>query len=60
MRERPGQLLQDNQIEMKYRAPKPEDYDSEEEYLEALDIYEAALYWEEERAMEKYYEEKNL
>jgi len=45
---------------MKYRAPKPEDYDSEEEYLEALDIYEAALYWEEERAMEKYYEEKNL
>ena len=40
------------------KAPRPEDYATEAEYLEAMDAYEAALYWEEERAMENYYENK--
>ena len=43
---------------MKYKAPNPEDYETEEEYLEAMEDYEAALYWEEEMAMEDYYEHK--
>lgn len=41
---------------MKHKAPDPDDYLSDEEYLEALDAYETALYWEEEEAMEKYYD----
>ena len=41
------------------KAPRPEDYATEAEYLEALDAYETALYWEEEMAMERYYEKSN-
>lgn len=40
------------------KAPERDDFLTEEEYLEAMDAYEAALYWEEETAMEAYYEEK--
>lgn len=40
------------------RPPRPEDYATDEEYLEAMDAYEAALYWEEEMAMERYYNDK--
>lgn len=43
---------------MKLKCPMPEDFDSDEEYLEALDAYETALYWQEEAEMEKYYETK--
>ena len=41
------------------KAPRPEDYATEAEYLEALDAYETALYWEEEMAMERYYDKSN-
>lgn len=41
------------------KAPKPEDYATDEEFLEAMDAYEAELYWAAERAMEQYYEEKH-
>ena len=40
------------------KPPRPEDYATEEEFLRAMDAYEAALYWEEEMAMEDYYEHK--
>lgn len=51
-------LRNNDQLDMKYKAPRPEDYASDEEYLEAMDAYEAALYWKEEMAMEDYYEHK--
>ena len=41
------------------KEPRPEDYATEEEFLQAMDAYEAALYWEEEMAMERYYEKSN-
>ena len=51
------------------RPPRPEDYatdeeyleamDAYEEYLEAMDAYEAALYWEEEMAIERYYDKQS-
>ena len=41
------------------KEPRPEDYATEAEYLEALDAYETALYWEEEMAMERYYDKSN-
>ena len=44
---------------MRLQYPMPEDYDSIEEYESALEAYEDALYWEEEKAMEKHYDEKN-
>ena len=40
------------------KPPKPEDYLSDEEYLEAKDAYEAELFLREEMAMERYYENK--
>lgn len=39
------------------KPPRPEDYATEEEYLIAMDEYESALYWREEEAIERYYEE---
>ena len=41
------------------KPPRPEDYATEEEFLQAMNAYEAALYWAEERAVEEYYEKKN-
>ena len=41
------------------KEPRPEDYLDEDEYEAAVDAYEAAVYEAEERAMEKYYENKN-
>ena len=41
---------------MRYEEPRPEDYASEEEYREAVQAYKDALYWEEEMAMERYYD----
>ena len=41
------------------KPPRPEDYLSDEEYLEAADAYEAELFLKEERQMEKYYESKD-
>ena len=43
---------------MKYKCPDPDDYLTDEEYQDAMDAYENALYLAEEAAMEKYYEEK--
>lgn len=40
----------------KYREPSPEDYDSNEEYQDAMDAYDAAESLYEER----YYEEKYI
>ena len=40
------------------KPPKPEDYLYDEEYLEAMDAYEAELLLREEMAMERYYENK--
>ena len=42
----------------KYREPSPEDYDSDEEYQDALDAYDAAESLYEDKCMERYYEEK--
>lgn len=42
-----------------YRPPKREDFDSEEEYKEFLEAYEAAVYLSEEAEMERYYEKKH-
>ena len=58
MREATEQLLQDYKVKMKPKYPVPENYDSDEEYQEALDAYETALYWQEEEAMERYYEQR--
>ena len=33
----------------RYRRPQPDDYESDEEYQEALDAYETAEYWALER-----------
>ena len=41
------------------KPPRPEDYATEEEFLQAMDADEAALYWEEEMAMERYYDKSN-
>lgn len=42
-----------------YRPPKREDFDSEEEYKEFLEAYEAAVYLSEEMEIERYYESKH-
>ena len=39
-----------------YKPPKIEDFDSEEEYKEFLDAYEAAVFLSEEMEIERYYE----
>ena len=41
------------------KEPRPEDYITEDDYEDAIEAYENALYWVEERAMEEYYEKKN-
>jgi hypothetical protein len=41
------------------REPRPEDDLSEDDYEAAIEAYENALYWAEERAIEEYYENKN-
>ena len=41
------------------KEPKPEDFLTEDDYEEALEAYEAAVYDAEERAIEEYYEKKN-
>ena len=38
------------------KPPKPDDYLSDEEYLEAMDAYEAELLLREDWRMEHYYE----
>lgn len=43
---------------MRMHYPVPEDYDSDAEYQEAVEAYETALYWQEENAMEDYYENR--
>lgn len=43
---------------MKPKYPMTEDFDSIEEYESAVKAYEEAMYWKEEEAMERYYEEK--
>lgn len=40
----------------KYREPSPEDYDTEEEYLEAMEEYESA----EDQYADDHYEEECL
>lgn len=42
-----------------YRPPKREDFDSEEEYKEFLEAYEAAVFLSEEMEIERYYESKH-
>lgn len=42
----------------RYRMPSPEDYDSDEEYQDALDAYDAAESFYVDECMERYYEEK--
>ena len=41
------------------KEPRPEDFLTEDDYEDAIEAYENALYWAEERAMEEYYEKKN-
>ena len=41
------------------KEPRPEDFLTEDEYEKAMEAYENAVYWAEERAMEQYYEEKH-
>lgn len=38
----------------KYREPSPEDYDTEEEYQDALQAYENAEFQYEEECLERY------
>ena len=42
----------------RFRPPKPEDYDTDEEFQEAQDAYDDAEYWALEEARERYYEDK--
>jgi hypothetical protein len=42
-----------------YKPPKREDFDSEEEYKEFLEAYEAAVFLSEEMEIERYYESKH-
>ena len=42
----------------RYRMPSPEDYDSDEEYQDALDAYDAAESFYVDESIERYYEEK--
>ena len=42
----------------KYREPSPEDYDSDEEYQDAIDVYDAAESLYEDKCIERYYEGK--
>ena len=42
----------------KYREPSPEDYDSDEEYQDAMDAYNAAESLYEDKCIERYYEGK--
>jgi hypothetical protein len=41
-----------------FTPPRESDYDTQEEYLEALDAYDAEMLLREEYAREKYYERK--
>ena len=41
------------------KEPRPEDFLNEDEYEEAVDAYEAAVYEAAGRAIEEYYENKN-
>ena len=41
------------------KEPRPEDFLNEDEYEEAVDAYEAAVYEADGRAIEEYYENKN-
>ena len=41
------------------KEPRPEDFLDEDDYEKAVEAYEDALYWAEERAIEEYYENKN-
>ena len=43
---------------MKLQYPMPEDFESIEAYEEALEAYETALYWKEEKAIEDYYDNR--
>ena len=40
------------------KEPRLEDFLTEDDYEAAVQAYEDAIYWEEEKAMEEYYEEK--
>ena len=40
------------------KKPRPEDFLNEDDYEKAIEAYEDALYWAEERAMMEYYENK--
>lgn len=42
-----------------YIPPKREDFDSDEEYKEFLEAYEAAVFLSEEMEIERYYESKH-
>ena len=44
----------------KYREPSPEDYDSDEEYQDAMDAYDAAKFLYEDKCIERYYEGKKV
>ena len=41
------------------KEPRPEDFLTEDDYEAAIEAYENALYWAEERAVEEYYEKKH-
>ena len=41
-----------------YIPPRPEDFDTPEQYQEWKEAYEAAVYLSEEMEMERYYESK--
>lgn len=43
----------------KYNPPKREDFESDAEYQEFLEAYEAAVSLSEDMEMERYYESKN-
>lgn len=42
----------------RFSPPRPEDYDTDEEYQAAQDAYDDAEYWAIEEARERYYEDK--
>ena len=41
------------------KEPRPEDFLNEDDYEAAVEAYEDALYWAEERAMMEYYERQS-
>ena len=41
------------------KEPRREDFLTEDDYEAAVEAYEDALYWAEERAIEEYYEKKH-